>query len=114
MSLLEYGYAPWSPIIWGIALLVLMAIAYFVRSRGQKSYKKGTGQTKIFLSGEEVPEAEQLHVRAVNIYWGFFEALKEFYDRMIRPHTGIINDYILWFVALIAISAIILIIVGQS
>ncbi|GAI24362.1 unnamed protein product [marine sediment metagenome] len=38
--------------------------------------------------------------------------MKEYYDANIKAHTGIINDYIIWFLVLIAISAIILFIVG--
>jgi len=114
MSFLGFGYTFWNPIIWVIALVVIMAVAYFFRSRGQKKYKKDTAQAKIFLCGEEVPKAEQRHVRASNIYWGFFEALKDYYNGVMRPHTGIINDYVLWFIAVIAITAIILFIVGLA
>jgi Na+/H+ antiporter NhaC len=113
MSVLELGYVPWSPIVWVIALAVVTAVAYFFRSRGQKKYKKDTAQTRIFLCGEEVPDAEARHIRAHNIYWGFFETLEGYYDRIIRPHTGILNDYIAWLVAVIAISTIILLIAGQ-
>ena len=113
MLILEFGYASWNPIIWVIALVVVMAVAYFFRSRGQNNYKKDTAQAKIFLCGEEVPEAEQRHVRASNVYWGFFETLKNYYNGVIKPHTGIINDYVIWFIAVMAISAIILIIAGQ-
>ncbi len=108
----EFGFDFWNPIVWVIAFVVMMVIAYFFRSRGQKKYKKGTAQTQIFLCGEEVPDPEQRHVRAPNVYWGFFEALKGYYDGVIRPHTGIVNDYIIWFIVVIAISAVVLLIVG--
>ena len=112
MSVIDLGYAFWKPIVWVIAFVVVMVITFLFRSRGQKKYKKGTDQAKIFLSGEEVPEPEQRHVRAGNVYWGFFEALKGYYDVIVRPHTGIVNDYIIWFVAVIGIGAIILVIAG--
>lgn len=112
MAIIEYGYALWNPVVWLVIFLVLAGVTLFFRSRGQKGYKKGTAQTQIFLAGEEMPPIEQLHIKAANIYWGFFEALKEFYASMMRPHTGIVSDYILWFVVVIAISAIILIMVG--
>ena len=51
----------------------------------------------------EEPSKEEVHVRAGNIYWGFIEALKGYYDTMKRMHTGIINDYIAWFVGISAI-----------
>jgi hypothetical protein len=111
-AILESGYTFWNPIIWIIVFIVVMVMVYFFRRRGQKGYKKGTDQTQIFLCGEEVPEEEQRHIRVGNIYWGFFETLKEYYNFILKPHTGIINDYILWFVVVTAISAIILLIAG--
>jgi len=102
----------WDPLVCIIAFIVLIAVIYLFRSRGQKKYKKGTAQTQIFLSGEEAPRAEQQHIKAHNIYWGFFQALKRYYDPTIKAHTGIINDYIIWFIALAAAIAVILFIVG--
>ena len=112
MLILNFGYTFWNPIIWIIALIIVIAIAYFFRSRGVKAYKEGTAQAKIFLSGEEVPEAEQRHVRGDNVYWGFFETLKGYYSGIIKPHTGIINDFVIWLVIIMAISTIVILIVG--
>lgn len=102
----------WNPLVCIIAFVVLIAGIYLFRSRGQKKYKKDTEQTRIFLCGEEVPEARQRHIRAHNVYWGFFQTMKEYYDTNIKAHTGIINDYVLWFLVVIAISAIVLFIMG--
>ena len=95
-----------------MVLVVLGVIVLYVRSRSQKRYKKGTAQTDVFISGIQVPPAEQRHVPAHNIYWGFFEALKGFYSAMKRPHTGIINDYILWLVAVMALTVVVLVMVS--
>ena len=111
-AILGSGYTFWNPIIWIIVFIVVAIIVYFFRRRGQKAYKKDTDQAQIFLSGEEVPEAEERHIRVGNIYWGFFETLKEYYNFILKPHTGIINDYILWFVAITAISVIVLLAAG--
>jgi amino acid transporter len=106
------GLPYWNPLIWILGFAVLIALVYFLRSRGQKKYKKGTAQTEVFLSGEEPPEEEERHIKAHNIYWGFFETLKGYYERNMREHTGIVNDYIIWFVALVALTAVILFVVG--
>lgn len=108
MSVLEYGYAVWAPLVWILALIVVGVMVFVLRNRGRKSYKKGTAQGDIFLSGIAVPAEEQRHVKAANVYWGFFEALKGFYNAMMRPHTGIVNDYILWFVAVLTVTVLIL------
>jgi len=112
MSVLGFGLDFWNPIVWVIAFVAVMIMVYLFRSRGQKKYKRDTAQTQIFLSGEEAPDAERRHIRAHNIYWGFFETLKGYYDSLIKPHTGIINDYIIWFIAVVAISTIIIYIAG--
>jgi uncharacterized membrane protein YraQ (UPF0718 family) len=111
-AILESGYAFWNPIIWIIVFVVLGIMVYFFRRQGQKEYKKDTDQTRIFLCGEEVPEAGERHIRVGNIYWGFFETLKEYYNQVVRAHTGIVNDYIIWFVAAAALSVIILLVAG--
>lgn len=112
MSVLGYGYAVWAPIIWVIALVVIGVMVLIWRNRGQKGYKKGTAQTDIFLSGAKVPPEEQRHVKSENIYWGFFESLRGLYSALMKPHTGIVNDYILWFVAVLAIAVLILVMTG--
>ena len=104
------GIPFWNPIICIIAFVILIAITCLFRSRGQKKYKEGTAQTDIFLSGEEPPAVEQRHIKSHNIYWGFFQTLKRYYDPTVRAHTGIINDYIIWFIALAALTAVILLI----
>lgn len=110
-SIIESGYEFWNPIIWLIAFVVVMVIVYFFRRQGEEKYKKGEAQAQIFLCGEEVPEAEQRQVRGGNAYWGFFDTLKEYYSGIIRPHTGIVNDYVIWFIAVMAISAVVLFVV---
>ncbi len=112
MSILSYGYAVWAPVIWIIALLVIALMALAWRNQGRETYKKGTLQTDIFLSGIRVPPEEQRHVKAENIYWGFFEALRGLYRVMMKPHTGIVNDYILWLVAVLAVTILIVVLSG--
>jgi hypothetical protein len=107
--ILGYGYAVWAPIVWIIALVVIGVMVLIWRNRGQKDYKKGTAQADIFLSGTTVPSEEERHVKSENIYWGFFESLQGLYRAMIKPHTGIVNDYILWFIAVLAITILILV-----
>ena len=108
MSVLDYGYAVWAPLIWIVVLVVIGVMVLIWRNRGQRSYKKGTAQTDIFLSGARVPPEKQRHVKSQNIYWGFFESLKGLYSGMMKPHTGVVSDYMLWFVAVLAIAILIL------
>jgi multicomponent Na+:H+ antiporter subunit D len=96
----------WAPLICLIALLIVLVVAFIYRSRGNDSFTEGTEQGEIFLSGESVPEEGQRHVRSHNMYWGFFEAMKRYYDPTVRAHTGIVNDYLIWLMAVAAVTGI--------
>lgn len=91
----------WEPIIWIISFIIIAIIAYIMRAIGRVDYKRGK-QEKPFLSGMEL-EKEKLHIRASNVYWGFLESLKGYYKLMKKIHTGIINDYVSWFMLITAI-----------
>jgi hypothetical protein len=101
----------WDPIVWILAFVVALLVTYFIRSRGEKAHKKGVQGEEFLMANPRLP-AGKTHIRAHNIYWGFFEGLKRYYDPTISTHTGIVNDYIIWFVALIAIVTIMLFVAG--
>ncbi|KAA0002873.1 MAG: hydrogenase [Thermoplasmata archaeon] len=107
MTLHTYG-GYWSPIVWIIAFIVAFLIAYILWGMGEKKYKKGE-QAKPFISGTEEPPKGEVHVRGGNVYWGFTEALKGYYNLMKKMHTGIINDYVLWFIGIAAILFVVII-----
>jgi NADH:ubiquinone oxidoreductase subunit 6 (subunit J) len=96
----------WSPLVLVGAAIVVLIVSYIIRSTGNKKYKKGTEQTVPFFSGGRAPEA---NIRSENLYWGFFEAMKRYYARITRMHTGLVNDYIYAFVLLIVLVAAVLI-----
>ncbi|MDD5778961.1 MAG: hydrogenase [Candidatus Thermoplasmatota archaeon] len=98
----------WSPILWIIAFLVAFLIAYIIWGLGERKHGAGE-QGKPFLSGTREPAKEAVHIRAGNIYWGFTETLHGYYDAMKKIHTGIVNDYVLWFLGMAALFFVILI-----
>jgi len=111
LGLLETGSGFWSAIIWVIVVLVIGSIVIYIRNKGEDSYKKNTEQDKPFISGNPEKSKENSHLSASHIYWGFTEALKGYYDPLVKMHTGNINDYSGW---IIVITVIILIMVGVS
>jgi len=111
LGLLETGSGFWSAIIWVIVVLVIGGIVYYIRNKGEKSYKKNTEQDKPFISGNPELSKEGSHISASHIFWGFTEALKDYYAPLVKTHTGNINDYASWIVILMVI---ILIIVGVN
>jgi len=107
MTLNTYG-GYWSPIVWVIAFVVAFLIVYILWGMGERKHKKGE-QTKPFISGTEEPSKQEVHVRGGNVYWGFTEVLKGYYNLMKKMHTGIINDYVLWFIGIGAILFLVII-----
>ena len=101
----------WDPVLWVIAFVVVILLAYIVRSFGRTDYS-GTGdQRKPYFSGVAEPSKDASHIRAGNIYWGFLETLKGYYNFMMNLHTGIINDYVAWFVGVTALLFIVVFVV---
>lgn len=104
---LSTGYGSWNPLFWVFAFAIALIIGWVIWRRGESSYKKDTEQVKPYLSGNPEPEKGDVHIRAGNMYWGFTEALKGYYDILIPLHTGILTDYMLWFLGVMAVMLII-------
>jgi len=92
----------WSPILWLIAFGVAFLIAYIIWGSGERKHQQGE-QCKPFISGNQEPDKEAVHIRGGNMYWGFTEALRGYYHAMEKIHTGILNDYVLWFIGMAAV-----------
>lgn len=107
MFTLETGSGFWNPVIWIGVICVAFLFTYILKGLGKKSYKIGTQQTKAFLSGNPELEKEKMHIKGKNMYWGFTESLKGYYQYLLRLHTGNVSDYVLWFVIVMAILFII-------
>jgi hypothetical protein len=106
------GFGAWNPIAWALLFVGVLAAALAVRSLGRKSYKRGTGQTKVFLSGNEEPEsAEALHVRGRHLYWGMVEGLSAYFRRTSALHTGVLSDYVAWFIGVLGLVFVVLVLV---
>jgi hypothetical protein len=82
-------------------------VAWLWWKTGNASNKKGTEQGVPFLSGHAQPDVTKLHIRGENLYWGFLEALKGYYQRLVPVHSGLMSDYLLWFlVVMLAFLAV--------
>ena len=108
MFTLESGSGFWNPLLWILVVSVLFLLFYGIRGFGRSTYKKGTEQTKVFLSGNKEASPEEMHVKASNLYWGFTNSMKSLYSMLRRMHTGNTSDYILWFVLVLAVLFLIM------
>jgi len=102
------GYGNWNPVFWIIGFIVALIISWLLLRRGESGCNRDTEQVKSYLSGNAEPEKGDVHIRAGNMYWGFTEALKEYYEFLVPVHTGILTDYILWFLGVMAVIMVIL------
>ncbi|MBC7080916.1 MAG: hydrogenase [Thermoplasmatales archaeon] len=100
----------WEPIIWIISFVIITITVYIIRAIGRVDYRGGE-EEKPFLSGMEAPK-EKMHISASNVYWGFIDALKGYYNSMKKIHSGVINDYVSWFMLITAIIFISLFLYG--
>lgn len=105
------GYGVWNPLVWLVVIAVSFVFAFAVYRLGEKDYDKDTEQTKPYLCGNDEPAKEDVHIKGSNMYYGFTNALKGYYDKLVPLHSGIINDYVSWFligVVVIFVLAVVL------
>jgi hypothetical protein len=103
---LETGAGFWEPLALVVVMVVAILITLAIRSIGEQGFKKGTRQEVPFISGN-VPEEEDTLVKGSNLYWGFVEAFKGLYDKLVPLHTGVATDYVLWGFATMAVIIVI-------
>ena len=108
MFTLESGSGFWNPLLWILVLVITFLLFYGIRGFGKSTYKKGTEQTKVFLSGNKETTPEEMHIKASNLYWGFTTSMKSLYSVLKKMHSGNTSDYILWFVLVLAVLFLIL------
>jgi len=109
-STLITGGGSWNPLAWILGIVVAAIIAWLIYSVGEKGYKPGTAQTEPFISGTPEPEKGMVHVRSGNLYWGYLEALKGYYARLVPLHTGDLHDYVLWYLGITALFLVLVVI----
>ncbi len=100
---LSTGYGAYDPLLWVVVLLVALLLAWFLRSFGRADFTVTGDKAKPFLSGNEEPEKDAVHIRASNLYWGFTEALDGYYKRLVPLHSALMTDYILWLLGSLAV-----------
>jgi hypothetical protein len=103
---LQTGSGSWNPVLWLLAFVVALGAAWLIRSLGRKDNRKGDA-LKPFISGNEEPADGGGHIPASNLYWGFTEAMKAYYEKLVPLHTGIPSDYVAWLLGVMALMLVI-------
>ncbi len=103
---LQTGSGSWNPVLWLLAFAVAFGAAWLIRSLGRADNRKGDA-LKPFISGNEEPADGGGHIPASNLYWGFTEAMKAYYEKLVPLHTGIPSDYVAWLLGVMALMLVI-------
>jgi len=82
------GSVAWSPLMLVAGVAIAIAIAYL----GE--------QGMAFFSGNRHPDDG---IGSENLYWGFFKSMEGYYEFMKKMHSGIVNDYVFWFVLVVVV-----------
>lgn len=98
--MISTGFGFWSPLVLvGVFFVVFVVCALFC-FLFRRDQARGA-QSKPFLAGHEFKEKKVMP--ASSLYWGFTEALKPFYGLVQPIHTGLVGDYVSWFVVVAAV-----------
>jgi len=94
----------WSPIVMILVILLTTFVAYLIYRMGNSSYNKTKHKGEPFISGNKPPtDVSKIHVGGDNLFWGFTNALKSYFEPLVKGHTGIVNDYLYWVVCTLAV-----------
>ena len=104
------GTGFWNPLAWILGIVVAAIIAWIIFSMGEKGFKPGTAQSEPFISGNPEPAKGLVHIRSGNLYWGYLESLKGYYDRIVPLHTGDLTDYLLWYLSVMVVILVLVVI----
>jgi len=93
----------WSPLALLLVIALTSLVAYLLYMMGNASYTKTKYKGQPFISGNPPPtDVRKIHVGGDNLFWGFTKALEKYFDRIVKGHTGVINDYVYWVVMALA------------
>ena len=103
LAALQTAHGTWSPRAWLWVFLCGVFVALWIRALGRRDAARGGEARKPFVSGNDVADPEAARVSASHMYWGFLTALRPYYRRLLAFHAGLLPDYILWFLAAVAV-----------
>ncbi len=112
LETLESTFGFWNAIVLVIVFAIAMFLAYLIYRKGNATFQEGTLQVEPFMSGNAIEDSEAAHIPADNIYWGYLELFRNYYKHLEEAHTGNINDYLHWFIVVLAIIFIVVTIGG--
>ncbi len=94
----------WSPLVLILVILIMTVIAYLIYRMGNPAYNRTKLKGQPFISGNApFKDPGRMHVGGDNLFWGFTKALNRYFEPLVKGHTGIVNDYVYWFIVTMAV-----------
>lgn len=94
----------WSPVVFILVSVITALVAYILYKMGNPDYNRTEHKGEPFISGNQPPDdIRKIHVSADNLFWGFTDAFKNYFEPLVEGHTGKLNDYMYWVVITLAV-----------
>ena len=104
------GEGAYNALVLAGAILISLVIAILIRRVGQKgTVPKGEGKKPYLFGNPTERDGIPLTISGSNVYWGFTKALSKYYKPMERLHSGLINEYMFWFVSTLGVVLLVLV-----
>lgn len=107
MNILKVEYLHWSPLLWLGIFFGLFAVAMVIgKLFFRNDYNTVDQQSLPFYSGTS-NKMLQL-ITASNLFWGFKHTLEAYFDILKRLFISDVEDFIQWFIIIVAVMLLIL------
>ncbi len=100
--MIETAVGQWNPLVF-LAAVLSTGIALWIF--GKLFFSNKTRETEPFYSGNK----DMAQIPSSSLYWGFFQTLRDYYQKIEKIHTGRPNEYVGWLVITIALMLITLV-----
>jgi len=98
------GQGYWNAIVFGGAMVLAVIITLMVRMLGNKgTTAKGEGKKPYLFGNSTEIDGRPIVIPGSNVYWGFTKALERYYRPVEKFHSGIVNEYVFWFVSTLGV-----------
>ena len=104
------GQGAWNAVVFLGAMISATIIAVMIRGFfGKKGMTpKGEGKKPYLFGNPTEIDGRPIVVPGSNLYWGFTKALDRYYKPVEKFHSGIINEYVFWFVSTLVLVLLVM------
>ncbi len=104
------GQGAWNAVVFLGAMISAAIIAVLIRGFfGKKGMTpKGEGKKPYLFGNPTEIDGKPIVIPGSNVYWGFTKALDRYYRPVEKLHSGIVNEYVFWFVSTMVLAILVM------